>query len=358
MIKSALLGPAGPASRNRFIAFLLCAAAVLFMVWVGMLVLLLGGLLSYSLISATYDALLARRMGSATAKLLAGLGFFFGLIALIAMVSWGTHTMLHDGAGFHDLLVRMADILASARAWLPASINDMLPQSDSLTGATVDWLKGHAEELGAVSLDAIKQIGYALIGMILGALVVLSHDDLAAVPVGPVSVGLLQQAGSLRRMFVRVASAQVKISAVNTTLTAIYLMIVLPLFGVHLPLTKTLTTATFAAGLLPVVGNLVSNSAIAVISFGYSLPVAIASLCFLVGVHKLEYFLNARIVGHEINARSWEILCAMVVMERLFSLPGVVIAPIFYAWLKYEWQQWDRPVMPSVVVADVVRTKE
>ncbi len=176
------------------------------------------------------------------------------------------------------------------------------------------------------------------------------HSD----PVGPVSIALLQQASSLRRMFVRVASAQIKISAVNTFLTLIYLMIVLPIFGVHLPLTKTLTSATFVAGMLPVVGNLVSNSAITVISFGYSLPVAIASLGFLVGVHKLEYFLNARIVGHEINARSWEILCAMVLMERFFGLPGVVIAPIFYAWLKFEWQQWDRPVAataPAEIIA-------
>ena len=346
MIKPVLLGPAGPASRNRFIAFLLCAIAVLFMVWAGMLVLLLGGLLSYSLISAALRALRQRRFPAGSAKAVAAVAFFVGVAVLIALLSWALHVMLHDGAGFHELFVRMADILASARAWLPDSISTMLPQSDALVTETVEWLKGHAAELGFVSLDAVKQIGYALIGMILGTLVVLGQSD-QPTPIGPVSLGLLQQASSLRRMFVRVASAQIKISAVNTALTAIYLMVVLPIFGVHLPLTKTLTTATFLTGMLPVVGNLVSNSAITVISFGYSLPVAMASLGFLIGVHKLEYFLNARIVGHEINARSWEILCAMVLMERFFGLPGVVIAPIFYAWLKYEWQQWDRPVVAT-----------
>jgi hypothetical protein len=72
----------------------------------------------------------------------------------------------------------------------------------------------------------------------------------------------------------------------------------LPAFGVHLPFTKTMIGVTFAAGLLPVVGNLVSNTVVVIVSLSSSASVALASLAFLVVVHKLEYFLNARIVGH------------------------------------------------------------
>ncbi len=328
--------------RERMLAFLACAIAVLFLVYVGMLVPLLGGLLSYSLIAAGVHRLAAGTIAPKHAKLVAGLSFLVGLVAIIGLLLASLHVVLHDGAGFHELIVRMADIIASARGWLPQSVNDALPQSDAMLSESVGWLKGHAAELGGMSLDVLKQVGYALIGVLLGALIALAHRDEDA-RFGPASTALMVQLGSLRTMFVRVASAQVKISAVNTTLTAIYLMIVLPLFGVHLPLTKTLTAATFVAGMIPVVGNLLSNTAVTVISFGYSLPVAVASLLFLIGVHKLEYFLNARIVGHEINARSWEILLAMVFLERIFGLPGVVIAPIFYAWLKYEWHVWDTP---------------
>ena len=32
-------------------------------------------------------------------------------------------------------------------------------------------------------------------------------------------------------------------------------------------------------------------------------------------IHKLEYFLNARIVGTQIRARAWELLIAMLAME-------------------------------------------
>ena len=60
------------------------------------------------------------------------------------------------------------------------------------------------------------------------------------------------------------------------------------------------------------------------------------SLVFLVVIHKLEYFLNARIIGSHINARAWELLIAMLAMEAAFGLPGIVAAPIYYAYVKGE----------------------
>ena len=84
---------------------------------------------------------------------------------------------------------------------------------------------------------------------------------------------------------------------------------------------------TFFAGLLPVIGNLISNSILVVVALSHSLHTALASLVFLVVIHKLEYFLNARIIGSHIHARAWELLAAMLVMESVFGLPGVVAAP-------------------------------
>ena len=127
-------------------------------------------------------------------------------------------------------------------------------------------------------------------------------------------------------------------AAINAAFTAIYLALVLPLAGIKLPLVKTMILVTFVAGLLPVIGNLISNSVIVMVSLSHSLGVAMASLLFLVTIHKLEYFLNARIIGTQINARAWELLAAMLVMEALFGIPGVIAAPVFYAYLKHELQ--------------------
>ena len=93
---------------------------------------------------------------------------------------------------------------------------------------------------------------------------------------------------------------------------------------------------TFVVGLLPVLGNLISNTIIVVISFSISSVAAIGSLIFLVAIHKLEYFANARIIGSRIHARAWELLLAMLVMDAAFGVPGVIAAPIYYAYMKDE----------------------
>jgi predicted PurR-regulated permease PerM len=85
-----------------------------------------------------------------------------------------------------------------------------------------------------------------------------------------------------------------------------------------------------------VVGNLISNTVIVIISLGVSVWVAMASLVFLIVIHKLEYFVNARIVGGEIRAAAWEILAALLAFEAAFGVPGMVLAPILYAYVKGE----------------------
>ena len=73
-----------------------------------------------------------------------------------------------------------------------------------------------------------------------------------------------------------------------------------------------------------------------IVGSSYSYGVALASLAFLIVIHKLEYFLNARIVGTQIQSRTWELLSAMLVMEAAFGVGGVVAAPIYYAFVKEE----------------------
>jgi len=93
---------------------------------------------------------------------------------------------------------------------------------------------------------------------------------------------------------------------------------------------------TFVAGLVPLAGNLISNTVIVVVSLSHSLGAAAGSLVYLVTIHKLEYLVNAQIIGTEIRARSWELLLAMLAMEAAFGLPGLVAAPVYYSYLKDE----------------------
>jgi predicted PurR-regulated permease PerM len=73
-----------------------------------------------------------------------------------------------------------------------------------------------------------------------------------------------------------------------------------------------------------------------IVGLSYSFGVALASLAFLVVIHKLEYFINARIIGRRIGSHTWELLLAMLVMEAAFGVAGVIAAPIYYAFVKDE----------------------
>jgi predicted PurR-regulated permease PerM len=150
------------------------------------------------------------------------------------------------------------------------------------------------------------------------------------------AAALHERVVNLNNAFRQIVFAQVRIAAINTVFTAIFLLIVLPLAGINLPLSKSMVAITFFAGLLPVIGNLISNTVIVVVALSHSLHTAIAALVFLVVIHKLEYFLNAKIIGSHINARAWELLAAMLVMESVFGMPGIIAAPVLYAYVKKE----------------------
>ncbi len=181
---------------------------------------------------------------------------------------------------------------------------------------------------------------HLLIGMIIGAMIAM-HDTGSQMPYRPFAAALRNRAGNLSAAFQRIVFAQVRISAINTAITAIFILVILPLAGVRLPLSKSLIAITFFAGLLPVLGNLISNTVLVIVSLSHSLQTAVAALLFMVVVHKLEYFLNARIIGSRINASAWELLVAMLVMESVFGVQGVIAAPIFYALLKMELRELE-----------------
>src|SRR6185369_5364921 len=171
---------------------------------------------------------------------------------------------------------------------------------------------------------------HVVMGIFVGLLVFFGHhpprDD------RPLAAALSERVSRFATAFRTIVFAQVEISAINTTLTAIYLLGILPVTGNRLPLSGTLVIITFLAGLLPVVGNLISNSIIVILSLGVGPWVAIGSLVFLIGVHKLEYLVNARIVGSKVHAAAWEVLVAIVLFEVAFGVPGFVLAPVIYAW--------------------------
>jgi predicted PurR-regulated permease PerM len=323
--------------RLDWASLILMVVALLVLLNLGLLPALLSGLVVYESVQAALP--MVRRIGISNR-----LGKFVvvGLITvlvvlLIALAVLGVKSLLVGRTeSIGALLQKMAEVIDTARNHLPASIQKDLPaNAEELQRTASQWLRAHARELQQVGTEVGRLFAHIIIGLIIGGLIAIGITRPGDID-RPLSRALTDRAAMLANTFRRVVFAQARISALNTFLTGIYLMIGLPAFGYDLPLVKTIVATTFVVGLLPVVGNLISNTIIVIVSLSISPYAAIASLLFLIFIHKLEYFINARLMGVRIRARAWEILLAMLVMDAAFGVPGLIAAPIYYGYIKDE----------------------
>ncbi len=289
--------------RIAIASYILMAVALVLLLVLNLLPALLAGLLVFAAINSLAPGLQRHLPGNRAhwfvAAILASLVVGLLTFAIVAGIAFLGSERGNPSA----LLEQITPLIERARAQLPAVVVEYLPDGEEeIRAAIIDWLRQHAAQLQFMGKQGGRLLVQLLIGMALGAMLAL-HMTLQRPVRGPLAAALGARCANLAAAFREIVFAQVKISAINTLLTGIYLLVVLPLFGVNLPLAKTLVAITFVAGLLPVVGNLISNTMIFIVGLSVSLGVAVASLSYLIVIHKLEYFLNAGIVGTRIRAR-------------------------------------------------------
>ncbi len=336
---------------------ILAASALIAVLLLGLLPALLAGLLVYQLVE--FGARRLSRIGvipdNGRIILLLVVSLIFtalialGIISLMAQFANGPEGMV-------ALFQKMADVVDAGRNYLPEWVQQYMPSTiDEWQAAASNWLRHNASQFGLLGKEAGIFFVHIIIGMVVGGIVALDSkpskrallvmEVMAGTPAtdprtsshrGPLASALLDRVDFLDTAFTRIVFSQVRISALNTALTAMFLLVVLPLAGSPLPFAKALVVLTFVVGLLPIIGNLISNTVIFLIGLSVSPVTAIAALSYLIVIHKLEYFINARIIGSRIKARAWEILISMLVMESAFGIAGLVAAPIYYAYLKDE----------------------
>jgi predicted PurR-regulated permease PerM len=329
--------PTPPLQRSDYAAWLIAAVLLALIIQLHLLSALLAGLLVYKLVDVLTPWLRIRAIDRDSARVLAVSLLATVVVAALVGVGIGIAALLrHSGESLPALLQRMAEIIEEARPNLPAWLASSIPDdADSLRQALVAWLREHAGSLQLAGKGIGRALVHVIMGMVIGALLSLQkatqpHER------RPLTELIAQHAARLGSAFQRVVFAQFRISLINTFFTWLYLDVVLRLFGVDLPLVKILVALTFVVGLMPILGNLVSNTAIVIVCLSQGVGLAAISLGYLVVIHKLEYFLNARIIGSHVNARAWELLIAMLVMQAAFGITGLIAAPIYYAYFKDE----------------------
>lgn len=241
-----------------------------------------------------------------------------------------------DGQDFNLMLTKVIDILTSMKDFIPEKLSAYIPKTaDIFKQQIISEVQENKKYISTLGFGFFHHFIHLIVGILIGCMFSL-HQIKEAEDYPLLTRHIVRRFTNLKNCFVLVGYSQIKISAINTVLTAIYLFIILPIFGIHLPLIKTILLITFFAGLIPIVGNILSNTVMVIVSIGVSLKIGIASLLFLIVIHKIEYFLNAKIIGTKIQSIYWELIIAMIIFEMFLGLSGAISAPIIYAYIKKE----------------------
>lgn len=317
-------------------SYALMATGLVLVLLTGLLPALLGGLLVYQIVIFGSRRLEKVGIIPTTGKVI--LLICVALIVVSTIAAGGMmlgNQITHGPENIDVLFGKMVSGVNQINAYLPVWAQGHLPTTlEEWRIAASSWVGKNADYFRMIGQDTGLFFIRLLVGMIVGGMVAL--HPAAPSRRAPLVHALCERISLLSTAFRRIVFSQVRISALNTFLTGIFLALVMPAMGYDLPLVKTMIAVTFIVGLLPIIGNIISNTVIVLIAINISIWAAVSALVFLVVIHKLEYFINAKIIGTQIRARAWEILLALLVMDSLFGIAGLVAAPIYYAYIKDE----------------------
>jgi len=298
-------------------------------VWVHLATPLLAALFAYLALSRLDT-------GKRGGKVLAVIIFFIGLAGIAYGLGYFSNQTVRALPEIADQAIPA--IIAWAKQY---GIELPFTDYDSLKDLALDMVKSEVRFLGSFAKfarGASTQVLFLVAGCVVAASIFLqprfdlraeeadARDNLYAECCREIAVRF----GRLYESFVTIMGAQIIISAINTLLTAIFVL------ALHFPYAVVVIGITFLCGLLPVVGNLLSNTIVVAIGFTVSPRTALVALIFLIVIHKLEYFLNSKIVGWRIHNPLWLTLLALIIGERLLGLPGMILAPVVLNYLRLE----------------------
>ncbi len=212
---------------------------------------------------------------------------------------------------------------------------------ESLRALAMDSLSDAFGQLSKYVRVATKEFVFLLIGVVVAVGIFLNPDfeskrhrragrlDMYSYYTGQIK----ERFASFYASFETVMGAQIIISAINTAATSAFLLVS------GLRYATLVIILTFVCGLLPIVGNIVSNTIIVCIAFTVSPKLAAWALVFLILVHKSEYFLNSQIIGGRIHHPMWLTLLALIIGEQLLGIPGMILAPVVLSFIKIEMKK-------------------
>lgn len=237
--------------------------------------------------------------------------------------------------GLQPMMELMHKTITDLKPSLPESVSSKIPADFDVMMANISaFASSHLGGIGAFGAHILKIFFHVIFGIVIGAMLAVSSARKSEPTAWTAPV--LERFSTFLAAGGEIMLAQVKIASINAALTGLFLAAVIPLLGYKMPFVILLTIITFVVGLIPVIGNLISNTMITVVAFSVTPALAAICLGYLIVLHKLEYFLNTKIMASQIQSRPWEILVALILAESAFGAPGLIAAPMVYAYIKAE----------------------
>ena len=210
--------------------------------------------------------------GMVFAGVVSGLWFFTGQ-AMVALPKIANESIprLIDYATSRGLQLPFTD-MGSLKTMVLGKVQEQLGEMSQIAGVT--------KYLRAIAVDAVS----AIIGVVVAISLFLTRNlDLGSHPgaeegnlYAATGKAVVERFTTFYRSFATVMGAQIVISAINTCLTTIFLA------WNHYPHLGVVVVLTFLLGLLPILGNLLSNALIIGIGLTLSERTALLALAFLV----------------------------------------------------------------------------
>lgn len=210
--------------------------------------------------------------------------------------------------------------------------------ADSFKSTIIAHISGELGVFANYAKIATKEFVLLIIGLVVAASFFAKKDldlDKGRHPIknnlfSALCDALVKRFQTFYGCFANVMGAQFIISSINTFCTFLFV------FAVDMPHAMIVLVITFLCGMLPIIGNLFSNTIIFLVAGTVSLNLAIGALTYLIVIHKLEYFLNSKIIGERIRNPMWLTLIGLVVGEKLIGIPGMILAPVILNYIKIE----------------------
>ncbi len=325
--------PQGGAAKAWRWSFAAIPALLVAVGWLHLGALLLAILFSYFLLSELRRLVLGRTW--------AALALF---IVLAAGLAYGIGYFLRQTA--RELPDIVDNSVPAITEWAKQN-NLSIPFTDydSLKELIVSTVRHEAQYVGEAARMA-RGAAEQIILLLVGAIVAMAmFANFAGRPpakpgLGPPAtlnaaacVYFWERFAAFYASFALIMGAQLIISLINTALTAVFVTVT------NLPHTVVIIGVTFLCGMLPVVGNLISNSIMVCIAFTVSPREALVALGFLIVIHKLEYFLNSKIIGARIHLPIWLTLLALIAGEQLMGVTGMILAPVVLHYARVEMER-------------------